>query len=79
MWAFACVSWYSRTQRGIAISPTEAEYVAMEDCVKEALLIHNVLSFSEPPTKRYSISVVREDNEGVIRLANNLLEAVPFE
>ena len=39
MCAGACVSWFSRTQRCVTTSSTEAEYVSMGDCVKEALFI----------------------------------------
>ena len=66
----ACVSWFSRTQRCVTTSSTEAEYVAMGDCVKEALFIRNVLAFIDP-TEKGKLLLVKEDNEGAIRLANS--------
>ena len=70
----ACVSWFSRMQRCVTTSSTEAEYVAMGDCVKEALFVRNVLTFMDPNEKGKRI-LVQEDNEGAIRLANNPLSS----
>ena len=44
------VAWFSRTQKCVTLSTTEAEYVAMEDGVKEALFINGVLGFMLPGT-----------------------------
>ena len=41
------VSWFSRTQKCVTLSPREAEYVAMADGVKEALYLSGVLVFSD--------------------------------
>jgi len=70
----ACVSWFSRTQRCVTTSSSEAEYVAMGDCVKEALFVRNVLAFIDP-TEEGKRLLVKEDNEGAIRLANNPLSS----
>ena len=37
------MAWFSRTQKCVTLSTTEAEYVAMGDDVKEALFINGVL------------------------------------
>ena len=42
MCAGACVCWFSRTQKCVTLSTTEAEYVALGDTVKEAIFIRYV-------------------------------------
>ena len=42
------VSWFSRTQKCVTLSTTEAEYVAMADGVKEALYVRGILVFLMP-------------------------------
>ena len=64
------VAWFSRTQKSVTLSTTEAEYVAMGDGVKEALFVHGVLEFLSPGKKLRGIRVL-EDNEGAITLAEN--------
>ena len=39
MRAGACVCWFSRTQKCVTLSTTEAEYVALADTIKEAMLL----------------------------------------
>ena len=38
----AAVSWFSRTQKCVTLSTTEAEYVAMGDAVEEAIFMRHV-------------------------------------
>ena len=54
------VAWFSRTQKCVTLSTTEAEYVAMGDDVKEALFINGVLGLILKGIK------VLEDNQGAI-------------
>ena len=37
MCAGACVCWFSRTQKCVTLSTTEAEYVALADTIKETM------------------------------------------
>ena len=38
----ACVSWFSRTQKCVILSTSEAEYVTLGDTVKELLFLRQV-------------------------------------
>ena len=64
------VSWFSSSQKIVTLSTTEAEYVALGDGVKEALLVKGVLSFIIPSISENCIKVF-VDNGGAISLANN--------
>ena len=68
------VSWFSRTQKCVTLSTTEAEYVAMDDGVKETLYVREVLVFLMPSLGSPSIGVF-EDNKGAIDLAKNPLSS----
>ena len=68
------VSWFSSTQKIVTLSTTEAEYVALGDGVKEALLVKGVLSFIIPSISENYIKVF-VDNDGAISLANNPLSS----
>ena len=68
----AVVGFFSRTQKNVTLSTTQAEYVAMGDVVKDALFVKSVLKFMQPQRKEFCIPVtVFEDNQGAIQLANN--------
>ena len=63
------VAWKSKKQSCVTLSSTEAEYVAMSQCVTEMVFIRNLLhdmkvTIMEP-------MVLFEDNQGAIFLANN--------
>lgn len=64
----------SKTQRVVALSTAEAEYIAAGEGVKEALFVRAVLSFVAPETNGASIQV-REDNQGAIALVQNPLSS----
>ena len=64
-----CVSWSSKKQPVVALSSTEAEYIALCRAAQETVWLRNLLrdvgfSQAEPTT-------VREDNQGAIALAKN--------
>ena len=64
----ALVSWHSSRQKTVALSSTEAEYMAMSDGVREGLYVFNFLSemfeVAEPMKRKY-------DNQGAGYLALN--------
>ena len=64
------ISWASKKQSTVALSSTEAEYVAASLCVKEAIwlpaLLRDLTSEQKGPT------VIDEDNQGTIALSRNL-------
>ncbi len=74
MYAGGTVKWLSRTQKVVALSSTESEYLAIGDIVKEALFIRNVLEFFDPGQSMVSIPV-HEDNAGAIKLVENPLSS----
>ncbi|CAB1115735.1 unnamed protein product [Ectocarpus sp. CCAP 1310/34] len=64
------VSWFSRTQKCVTLSTTEAEYVALGDVVKEILFLRQIWRFTLPQVGMPCIPVF-EDIQGVIQLAQN--------
>ena len=44
----ACLCWFSRTQKCVTLSTSEAEYVAHGDAVKELLFLRQVWHFMSP-------------------------------
>ena len=70
----AVVSHASKTQRVVATSTSEAEYIAATEGVKEALFARAVLSFVAPETSGASIRIF-EDNQGAKALIENPLSS----
>ena len=70
MCAGASVCWFSRTQKCVTLSTTEAEYVALADTIKEAMFLRYVWCFIFPGLSAPCITVF-EDNEGARHLAQN--------
>ena len=68
MCAGAFVCWFSRTQKCVTLSTTEAEYVALTDTIKEAMFMRYVWSYIFPGFGETCITVF-EDNEGARHLA----------
>lgn len=56
------VAWLSRTQRCVTLSTSEADYVAIGYCVKEAPFVRGVLMFLLPLIGEQCIRVLK-DNE----------------
>ena len=75
LFAGGAVSWFSRTQRCVSLSTSEAEYVALSEGLKEILFLRAVLAFMKPGNEEQKV-IVYEDNVGAVRLANNPLSSV---
>ena len=70
MRAGACVGWFSRTQKCVTLSTSEAESVALGDAVKELLFLRQVWRFMIPG-KGMPCFPVFEDNQGALQLSKN--------
>ena len=70
MCARACVSFFSRTQKSVALASTEAEYVAFAVGIKEKSFLRYIWSFIFPD-RDVGCTLVKEDNVGAIHLAKN--------
>ena len=78
MCAGACVCWFSRTQKCVTLSASEAEYVALGDAVKELLFLRRVWRFMIPG-KGMPCFPVFEDNQGALQLSKNPGVKLKFE
>ena len=68
----ACVSWFSRTQKCVTLSTTEAEYVVLADTMKVVLFLRQVWRFMLPDIGMPCVPVF-EDNQRVVQLAQNAI------
>ncbi|CAM9587940.1 unnamed protein product [Discosporangium mesarthrocarpum] len=50
------VSWMSKTQRIVAISTTEREYIALDAVAQEVLFLRSVYEFIQPHVDKYCVS-----------------------
>ena len=66
----ASVCWFSRTQKCVTLSTSEAEYVALGDTVKELLFLRQFWRFMLP-SKVMPCFPPFKDNQGVVQLAQN--------
>lgn len=64
------ISWESRKQRTVALSTTEAEYMAIADAVKEAIFLKNF--FDELKIENSEVKIF-SDNNGALKLTENNL------
>jgi hypothetical protein len=67
--AGAPVTWSSKGQATIALSSTEAEYVALTATAREAIWLRSVLAEMGRPARRGT--TIYEDNESAMKLVNN--------
>ena len=72
MFAGACVMYLCGTQKSVALSSMEAEYVAMAGGMKEAIFLRYLWSFIFPD-RDVECTLIHEDNVSAIHLACNLV------
>lgn len=66
------VTWNSRKQMVTAQSSTEAEYMAVSEAAKQAIWIrHFLYSIGKETVYNMALMTIHEDNQGVIKLADN--------
>lgn len=65
-----CISWRSKRQRSVALSSTEAEYMALSEATQEAVWLKNFLCELGEHTSEDAVKIY-EDNQGSIALAKN--------
>jgi hypothetical protein len=64
------VVWRSTFQKTVALSSTEAEYMALSDCVKECVWLRRLLK--DMGSEQAEPTVIYEDNQGAMALAKNV-------
>ena len=67
--AKGAVSWLSKKQATVALSTTEAEYVALSGATQEAIWLRRLLTDVGKPLAEPV--VINEDNQGAIAMAKN--------
>ena len=67
--AGGAITWKSKKQTVIALSSTEAEYVALSEAGREATWLRNL--YNELGFPQQSATVIKGDNDGSVILANN--------
>ncbi|KAE8975490.1 hypothetical protein PF011_g24445 [Phytophthora fragariae] len=66
----APVVWRSSFQKTVALSSTEAEYMALSDCVKECVWMRRLIK--DIGAEQVGATVIYEDNQGAMALAKNV-------
>jgi hypothetical protein len=66
----SCISWRSKKQRTVALSSTEAEYMALSEATQEAVWLKSFLQELGELAGDDALTI-REDNQGAIALAKN--------
>lgn len=65
-----CISWKSKQQRTVALSSTEAEYMALSEALQEAIWLKVFLCELGEMSQDEAVTIF-EDNQGAIALAKN--------
>ena len=69
MMSGAAIDWISKKQPVVALSTTEAEYVALSAATQEAVWLSRLLTDIKAPPKEPIL--IKEDNQGTIAVARN--------
>ena len=69
MMSGAAITWSSKKQPVVALSTTEAEYVALSAATQEAVWLSRLLSDIKAPPQMPIL--IKEDNQGTIAIARN--------
>ena len=69
MMSGAAIAWSSKKQPVVALSTTEAEYVALSAATQEAVWLSRLLSDIKAPPQ--TPILIKEDNQGTIAVARN--------
>lgn len=64
------ISWECKKQNCVALSSTEAEYVALSEASKEAVYLHRLVNYIAKNRSSMSVKLF-VDNQSAITLANN--------
>lgn len=70
MWGGSVFSWTSRKQKSVALSSTEAEYMALSDAAKEAIYLSKLISEMRLYFKLDCVTM-HGDNVGALNLVKN--------
>ena len=68
------ISWCVTLQKSVALSSTEAEYMALTECSKEVIYLQNTITSLNTALDLnipINIPVIMEDNQGAIKLGHN--------
>lgn len=65
----SAISWCSRLQPTVALSSTEAEYMALTEAINEAIHLRHI--FNDLQLPQSGPTVIFEDNQGALKLACN--------
>src|SRR5260221_4830523 len=68
------ISWQSCSQKTVALSSTEAEYMALSDCSHQVMWIKSIFDELGMPIKTVPIAV---DNQGSIFISSNPVQERP--
>ena len=69
MMSGAAIDWLSKKQPVVALSTTEAEYVALSAATQEVVWLSRLLTYIKAPLQRPIL--IKEDNQGTIAVARN--------